>query len=346
MTAKSAAQRWGEDRERHWYQELMQPTMAAQQKHEEVPTLEEFWPRFMDGHARANRHKPSGIAAKEMIGRVHLFPALGQRRLDSIRTEDVQRLKHDLGAKAPKSVNNILTVLNVLLRKAVEWQVIDRVPCSIKLLPISKGATAFHDFADYERLITAAGSLDWRTHLIVLLGGDAGLRCGEMMALEWTDVDLSNGHLVVRRSEWNGHVTSPKGGRSRQVPLTRRLLVALRACRHLRASRVLCQDNGEPLTRQMVQTKVKGAARRAGVQNDGVHVLRHTFCSHLAMRGAAVRSIQELAGHTELGMTQRYMHLSPAALCEAIRLLDCPTVPANRGDMLETQEGAERKASV
>jgi site-specific recombinase XerD len=66
---------------------------------------------------------------------------------------------------------------------------------------------------------------------------------------------------------------------------------------------------------------VKCAARRAKVK-DGVHILRHTFCSHLAMRGAPARAIQELAGHSELGVTQRYMHLSPAALDAAIRLLD------------------------
>jgi site-specific recombinase XerD len=53
-----------------------------------------------------------------------------------------------------------------------------------------------------------------------------------------------------------------------------------------------------------------------------VHLLRHTFCSHLAMRGAPARVVQELAGHSELGMTQRYMHLSPAALESAIELLD------------------------
>jgi len=45
-----------------------------------------------------------------------------------------------------------------------------------------------------------------------------------------------------------------------------------------------------------------------------VHILRHTFCSHLAMRGAPARAIQELAGHQDLDTTQRYMHLSPAAL--------------------------------
>jgi site-specific recombinase XerD len=54
----------------------------------------------------------------------------------------------------------------------------------------------------------------------------------------------------------------------------------------------------------------------------GVHVLRHTFCSHLAMKGAATRAIQELAGHQDLTTTQRYMHLSPSAIEGAIRLLD------------------------
>jgi site-specific recombinase XerD len=71
----------------------------------------------------------------------------------------------------------------------------------------------------------------------------------------------------------------------------------------------------------MVQGAVARAARRAHVR-EGVHVLRHTFCSHLAMRGAPARAIQELAGHQDLTTTQRYMHLSPAAVEDAIRLID------------------------
>ena len=62
-----------------------------------------------------------------------------------------------------------------------------------------------------------------------------------------------------------------------------------------------------------------------------MHILRHTFCSHLAMRGAPARAIQELAGHQDLMTTQRYMHLSPAALDAAIRLLEAGTAPATRG---------------
>ena len=54
------------------------------------------------------------------------------------------------------------------------------------------------------------------------------------------------------------------------------------------------------------------------------------------MRGAPARAIQELAGHEDLATTQRYMHLSPAAIEGAIRLLDIPAVQIARGDMGET----------
>ena len=173
-----------------------------------------------------------------------------------------------------------------------------------------------------------------------------------MMALEWSDVDLVNRQVCVRRSDWNGHVTTPKGGRLRHVPLTRRLAAALSEHRHLRSARVLCQDDAEPLTRQIVQTRAKRAARKGGLTNDGVHILRHTFCSHLAMRGAPARAIQELAGHKDLSMTQRYMHLSPAALDAAIRLLEQPNGPSQRGrslqdfgDVVETGTDLGRKVN-
>jgi len=71
----------------------------------------------MDGHARANQHKASGIAAKELILRVHLVPILGTKRLDAITNEDVQRLKGRLSTKAPKTVNNVITVLNTFAQE-------------------------------------------------------------------------------------------------------------------------------------------------------------------------------------------------------------------------------------
>src|SRR5215472_9891304 len=96
ISSKSAARRAGEARERY----LSLHGLARPKK--EVPTLDEFAPRFLDDHARANRQKPSGIAAKETILRVHLVPTLGTRRLDTITNEHVQRLKSQLSDKAPK----------------------------------------------------------------------------------------------------------------------------------------------------------------------------------------------------------------------------------------------------
>ena len=227
VSSRSAASRWAEGRERVLFDRLMKPPHDNAPP-KEVPTLREFASRFIDGHARANRQKPSGVAAKEMILRVHLMPALGHRKLDTIKSEDVQQLKRRLSTKAAKTVNNILTVLNVLLKKAVDWDVIDRMPCAVTLLPVPKTSMSFHDFDEYERLVSAANALDTTAHLIVLLGGEAGLRCGEMIALEWCDVDLAKRQICVQRSDWNGQVTTPKGGRLRYVPLTLRLAAAFR----------------------------------------------------------------------------------------------------------------------
>ena len=94
----------------------------------------------------------------------------------------------------------------------------------------------------------------------------------------------------------------------------------------------------------MVQDSMRRAARRANVK-PGVHILRHTFCSHLAMRGAPARAIQELAGHQDLTTTQRYMHLSPAAIDGAIRLLDQAQTARSVGDIVETGSTEIAKSS-
>lgn len=66
---------------------------------------------------------------------------------------------------------------------------------------------------------------------------------------------------------------------------------------------------------------MKRVARKANVR-PGVHILRHSYCSHLAMRGVPVRSIQALAGHQELSSTLGYMHVSPQAIEEAVRVFE------------------------
>ena len=100
-----------------------------------------------------NRQKPSGIASKESILKTHLLPELGTRKVCAIRKEDVQRLKNRVRDKAPKTVNNVADgTLSVLLKRAVEWEVIDTMPCAIKMLAVVRRESSFHDFDAYERL--------------------------------------------------------------------------------------------------------------------------------------------------------------------------------------------------
>ena len=198
------------------------------------------------------------------------------------------------------------------------------------------GSTRFFDFDEFERFAAAAKIIDSRSHLLVLLSGEAGLRLGEMVALEWADIDFIKRQLCVQRSVWKGQIGSPTGGRLRYVPLTARLVAALRDRRHLRGPSVPCRDDGAPLTQGFVQGYFRRAARKTSLYNNGPHMLRHTFCLHLARRGAPARAIQELAGHRDLATTQRYMHLSAAAIEGAIRLLDQPAPLFGRGNMVAT----------
>lgn len=330
--SKSMAQRWGESRERF----ILTHGRPAPKK--EVPTLQAFATRFLKEYAVANRQKPSGVAAKKTIFRVHLLPVLGRLTLNAITDSEVQRLKAGLCTKAPKTVNNVLTVLNTALKTAQAWGLIAHVPCAIRLVPVPRPKAACHDFKEFERLVQMAEQDDRTTALVILLGGEAGLRCGEIIALQWQDVDLENGRLCVQRSSWNGIVTTPKSGQLRYVPMTTRLAAILRLHWHPRNPLVLCNGAGQPLTRQQVQYRVARVARKANVAV-GVHVLRHTFCSHLAMRGAPVGTIQALAGHQDLSVTQRYMHHTRSTLESAIALLNGPGYARGGGDSSETAPG-------
>jgi integrase len=290
-----------------------------------------------DNYARANRQKASSIAAKESILRAHLYPRLGDKRLDAIGDEDVQALKSSLAQRSRKTVNNVLSVLGKLLRVAVKWKVLANLPCTVELMKVSNLVVTFYEFGQYKRLVEAADRYDVRSLVLVLLGGDAGLRMGEILPLRWCDVDFRRRQVVVQQAVWQGVVDVPKSGKGRIVPMTDALAAALQRARHLRGERVLYRDNGTPIVHATVRAWLEACERRAGLEVQGrLHKLRHTFCSHLAMRGAPAKAIQELAGHENLMTTLRYMHLSPAARKSAIALLNERVDEGDFGEMLET----------
>jgi integrase len=210
VSGKSAALRWAQEREGQILAQKGRRPKEARQ----VPTLAEFKPRFIEGHVKANRLKPSSAEAYESVYRTHLVPSFGSLRLDAIGDELVQRFKGELvdDGMANKSINNILTALSVTLKRAVDWKVLDAMPCRIRLLKWDKGEVAFYDFSEYRRRGAAAAPLEAPGEIRGLVGGDAGLRRGEAIGLEWTDVDLRRRTMRVQRSSWNGHVTCRRAG--------------------------------------------------------------------------------------------------------------------------------------
>lgn len=331
VSTKSQAMAWGRAREGELLRAGKPLPVALTPVQKEVPTLKEFVPRFIDGYAKANKQKASAVETKERTLRLHLLPLLAGKRLDEISNEDVARVKAALGKRKRKTVNNVVNVLSKLLHVAVEWNVIERMPCTIKLLKVDQPTPKFYEFEEYERLVEAASKIGRQVLLAVLLGGDAGLRRGEIIALRRCDIDLKRRQIKVERSVWKGVEDVPKSGRGRIVPMTEMLASELAAHRHLRGPRVLCHDDGTDIDENTVQDWIEQATTRAGLEpTRSLHILRHTFCSHLAMRGAPAKAIQELAGHQSLAMTLRYMHLSPSARDAAIRLLD-----EGRGEILE-----------
>jgi integrase len=274
-------------------------------------------PLFMD-ICRA-KNKPSEMDSKESAFRVHLTPAFLGRRLDQIGYAEIQDYAARKTAKLkPKSVNNHLTMLRRLLVVAKKRGLIAAVP-EIEWLKVPRPDFDFLSFEEATRLLQAVDP-GWRC--MVLTAMKTGLRQGELIALQWQDLDLVAGLLRVRRSAVRGVVSTPKSGKGREVPLGDEVLAALKAERHLRGPLVFCTAEGRMFNKNECKHPLWRACKRAGLREIGWHCLRHTFASHLVMRGAAMKVVQELLGHATIEMTNRYSHLSPEVPRTAVKLLD------------------------
>jgi len=297
----------------------MLDSSATGKSRKEVPTLSKFAEYFVMTYARTN-NKASERKSKKMILERHLLPTLGRLRLDEIKMNHIERykarkLKEGL---SPKTINNHLTVLRKALSLAVEDEQIENIP-RVKWMKVRKPKYDFFDFEEADRLIEAADG-QWCTMIILAL--KTGVRQGEILGLRWDDVDLKSGQIHINQGNWRGHIDTPKGGRSRTIPLSPQCLDALKKHRHLKGDYVFCQEDGSLLTDNQCRRPLWSACRSAGLRRIGWHVLRHTFASHLVMRGVSLKAVQELLGHTTIEMTMRYAHLSPDVGREAVARLD------------------------
>jgi len=136
-----------------------------------------------------------------------------------------------------------------------------------------------------------------------------GMRVSELVQLRPNDVNLDAGHVILRG----------KGGKERVVPLGRAAAALTR--RYLEEARPQLQKKpaealfltqlGRPFTRQGIWKMLRQYARKAGLEAKiSPHILRHSFATHLLERGADLRSVQLMLGHSQITTTQIYTHVS------------------------------------
>jgi integrase len=316
-----------------------------------VPRLREFADVFLRDYVRANKRAASTYDSYEYRLRLYIVPLIGDLRLNEVGRPAVTKLKAALCGREAGSVNDVLGVLAKMLDFAVSEGLIPAMPFRLKdvKLPEVHHQPEFYDFAEFERLVEAAFALGPHEYATVLLGGEAGLRRGEIAALQWREIDLKSGRLTVAWSLYKGMLGPPKGRKSRTMQMTERLRGALTTLSSRFAGERVVLHAGKPCNLGTVNEILGHVSKAAGLKKKGsrkVHILRHTFCSHLAMRGATAVQIQQLAGHVDLKTTQGYMHLAPGHADQAIELLNGRAVPTKQASALVTLASAAQSAPM
>ncbi|MCB9477218.1 MAG: tyrosine-type recombinase/integrase [Deltaproteobacteria bacterium] len=283
-----------------------------------------FAKRWFDQYVVPN-NKPSTQRNKNYHIRVHLAPCFGHDDLHSITVERIEVLKATLLNKrlGAKSVNNVLGTLRTLLSTAVDWGYLDRSPMDrVKPLKTINAAPDFFSRDEVAQFLASCRQHKPEWHDFFATAFLTGMRRGELLALQWKDIDFERGIIKVRRSIWNGLVTTPKGGKERVLPINPELRTILEGIHRSRSLFVFHQDNGQPLEGHHVQKALVPLRRKAGLRSSlRFHDMRHTFASHLVINGVSIRVVQELMGHSDIKTTLVYAHLNSDSLKGAVNTL-------------------------
>jgi len=241
-----------------------------------------------------------------------ILPEFGHRRLASLDPRDVEMWKHkrlsSIGHRSGKpisrtTVNNDLKRLRAMVNKAVEWGVIPRnTIASVKTL--QKVHSAPRSFFTAEQL-EAIYEQDVRYAPVFQLLANTGMRLGEAMHLKWTDV----GPKTIRVASTEEYMT--KSRKWRDIPISPGASDALR---QLDATSTYVLPRVHLRT---IRYRFKRACKLAGIEGTP-HELRHTFISQLVMQGVPLRTVQVLAGHSTVAITEEYAHLAPNHLSDAV----------------------------
>jgi integrase len=182
--------------------------------------------------------------------RLYLVPVLGKRRLDQIKPTDITAIKSSLSAKSHNTMCEVLKTLRRVFNVAITQKHITSEPVELEIPRRHRKAVIAYDAAQQAALLAAARELGPFYELVVLLGIDGGLRRGEIVGLQWSDINFGQGYLVVRHNIVRGKLDLPKGRTEDEVGLTSRLVAALKAFRHDDGPFVLTNKRGGHFSEQ------------------------------------------------------------------------------------------------
>src|SRR5947209_91899 len=273
-------------------------------------------------------YKPSAVRGYGASLRRYILPEFGARKLSAIARADVQDFADQLLGRGldPGTVRNALMPLRAIYRRAVARGDVPINPTRELELPAVRGTRdRVASPEEAAHLIAALPDRDqplWATALY------AGLRRGELQALDWRDIDFAAGLIRVERA-WDRHAgpieTKSRAGH-RTVPLAaelRRLLLA----HHMRARRpssgfAFATSGGRVVDPATLFRRARREWGRAGLAPIGLHECRHTFASLMIAAGVNAKAPSAYLGHASVAITlDRYRHLLPGNEPEAARLL-------------------------
>ncbi|MBO8162064.1 MAG: site-specific integrase [Thermosipho sp. (in: Bacteria)] len=280
-----------------------------------------------------------------MYARNHIYPVLGKIPLAELDSNHIQALYNKLkeAGKAPATIHKIHQIIHSCLEKAVDVKLLSWNPSRATERPSVKNpeAQAMSE-EDMDKFLTVVEkeSDKWRAAFLVLLG--TGIRIGELLALEWDDVDLENGLIYVNktlsRTKSKGLVVNePKTEASKAyVPLPEVAVEALKKHKATQAKIILYQgekyknrklvfptDIGTYMYPRNFQRKYYSLLKKAGVTHLKLHGLRHTFATRLLEEGEDLRTVQELLRHTDIKTTANiYSHVTPKMKKKAAHKMD------------------------
>jgi integrase len=206
--------------------------------------------------------------------------------------------------RSPATVNRYLTSLSHAFTIAVrEWEWLERNPVRrVRKLREPRGRVRFLSESERARLLAACRrSDDGRLFPLVVLALSTGARQGELLRLQWPDVDLERNIAVVHQT---------KNRERRALPIHGLALQSVRelwSTRNPRSDLVFAGRNGKGV---FPRKPWERALEAAEISDFRFHDLRHSAASYLAMNGATLTEIAEILGHKTLAMVKRYSHLT------------------------------------